>query len=497
MKIKTVAIHLALILATLATLVRAQTPPTQTLSQLVWQAIEGQVVSGQPIPPGAVIHNGNGNTELTAAMVQSGADAAHPNVYENYTVHKGTLSIANAHDVIIVKCDIGGFGPQFAVSLNNDTDVWIAGNKIHDDNGGGVGASPTTLIDCHVDGNVFTNVGECVHLDLGTSGLSHDDSVSYNVMNSNTRYAIEIQGDISGGLKVMHNYGGGMSIATQSSPVNSAGVVTDPTQGGKPKAYTKGNEIAYNTLLGNLNKPGNQQGALEVYGAAANIHDNYFGGGWASGVYWSATGWFQNTPWYITNNIFVGVRSPWNYEGFLPTVNLAPTVSGNQMFVATDIKAPPIPTIAHTQGGVPVQPPTPLFKATPTVAGVQFHFTPVTTVAATMTVTATGGTDNPISAPRMTAILKPDGTVVPAEVYVYAIPTGTSDFVATDMPSAWKMYATLSGSSFSSLFTVAADQVSPATQPTTVPTTLPSVLPVLIGHSRDGVDWTTDATVQP
>ncbi len=474
---------------------------TLILATLIHLPARADDSSVPAIPAAAVIHNGNGKWELTAGLIRSGLDAAHPNVYQNYTVHKGMLTLANLQHVMVVGCDIGGFGPDYCVLLNNCTDVWVCGNKIHDDNGGGVGSYPTVLVNCHVDGNVFSNVGESIHLDFGSSGQSQGCSVSYNVIPTTTRYTIELQGDSAAGLKVLHNYCGSpglrgdVSIATQSSPPSDAS--GQPVPGGVPSAYTKGNEIAYNTIFGGAPSAAqpNGGGGLEIYGAGANVHDNTFVNANAAnpGIYWSATGWLPNTPWTITHNTFIGVSNPWSYEGFLPAVNLAPTTSGNRIFATNDPKAPPVPTIAQTlatAGGAMTQPTTrasadqpavPPFAAVAQVDGV--HVSNLPGNAGTLTWTADGNTGVAFANPT----LGQTGNV--------SVPAGATTALITSIPNNWEAVLTFSGLPGTSVIVRAnTAQQFPAVSPPN-PSTEPAA--VLIGHSRDGVTWTVDATVQP
>jgi hypothetical protein len=450
MKLKPIylALALALIIAALAPQVRAQ--------------------NSVPIPNVAIIPstttialNGNGKTELTAAMIHSGVDAAHPNVYENCTVHAGQLNLSNLANVIITKCDIGGFSAGVGINLSMVTNISISGNTFHD-LGGGIGAPFTFVGGCNFDWNTFNKVGECIHLDFGDGGQSHDDSVSYNVMQNDSRYAIEIQGNSSGGLKVMHNYCGAISIATQSSPMDAARKNFIPvSQGGTPKSLDQGNEIAYNTILHSLDGPTVGGGALEIYGSGTNIHDNYFSG-WGSGVYWDWTGWVPNTPWYVTNNIFVGVGTPVDAgsEGYGPSsgqyADIKPTLINNPTFAANDPKAPPVPTIAQTLAtAVVTTQPVAAFTATGAVNGVQLSGLPTT--GGTLTASATGNTGAPLAT-------QPTGWP-----HTVTIPAGQTTYLDQGVPNDWQVAYSFTGVSGFVVTNANAVQVF-----TTVPTTQPS-----------------------
>lgn len=410
----------------------------------------------------ATIFDG-GNTQVLNSV--SSGTATNPNVYQNYLI-RSQLNLSNVAWVTVQTCDVGGFsGTGFF--LNNVDNVSITHNNIHD-LGGGIGSYPTHIANSNFDGNTFNKVSEGIHLDFGFDGTSKNNSVSYNSIPNNTRYAIELQSDVTN-LKVTHNYCGAVSVATQSTPVLNGQYVTEKTigtTGGFPTALTTGNEIANNTILGSLQTNGSTGGGLEVYGSGTNVHDNYFAG-WGNAVYWDATGFVPNSPWYITNNISVGCNVLYdpNPEGFGPSsgpyVDIAPTVNGNQIFAANDPKAPTAPTATATVSGTVTTTQLVTIQATSQINGIQVSGLPAT--GGTLTSFATGNSGAPMAT-------QPSGWP-----HTFMIPVGQTTYLDQTVPNApggWQVYYTFPGAApaVARANPVQVFTSPPATKPTTGPT---------------------------
>ncbi len=394
-----------------------------------------RLMSAAPtIPAGAVIHNGNGNSELSAANVTSGADAAHPNVYENYTVNT-QLYVMNLSNVMITRCNVGGFSGN-GIFVNNITNVSIVGNTFSG-LGCGILAYPTNIVGCNFDNNTFTNVGEPIHLDFGNSGVSRNNSVSNNHLTNVERWGIEIQSVSTGGLKVLNNYvaidpnqaapGGCLSIATGDGQNTGAA--------GAPK--TSGNEIANNICIGSAHTAGCC--AIENYGSGTNIHDNFVKGPFSWGVLYAWTGLDGNVPWQMTNNTFVGCSSVVTNEPYgTAAQTIAPTLTNDQSFALNAANAPAVPNwSAGTPTAIaPAPTVTPTFTATPESDGVELA---LPAGGGTLTWTATGNTGNPLSDPTSD------------ETNTTVIPAGTTSYVDTSVPNNWQVYYTFSGATGQSL----------------------------------------------
>ncbi len=262
----------------------------------------------------------------------------------------GDLWLTNTDSTNVLENSFTTSKPTMAVFVNTVSNCNVCYNNFtNSPSATGIGSQPTHIIGSHFDWNTFDNaLPEDIHLDFGDDGLSQNNSVSYNVTNGERRNFIELQGTSGGGLKVMHNYGGALSIATQANDsVEYAQAL------GHPPTPTIGNEVGFNVILGSLHLGQNSMGlgALENYGSGTNIHDNYFKQ-WGTGVYWDATGWAgQGVQWYVTNNIFVGCNTAVDSgpEGFGPTsgpyADIPPTQSGNQVYPLGAGPPPPPPPV--------------------------------------------------------------------------------------------------------------------------------------------------------
>lgn len=251
----------------------------------------------------------------------------------------GGLMILNGDSVNILNNSFSH--SQNTIYFNTVSNSNISYNTFTNCNGTGIMSFPTNIIGCHFDWNTFTTINEGIHVNFGNGGASHNNTFNYNYVNGYTNCGIELQSVSTGGLKVMHNYitnpggnnGGGhmaLSIATGD----------DTTI---PGAHTAGTEIGFNVCLGNASCMGS--GAIENYGSGNNIHDNYIKQ-WYWGIPWNWTGLNGNVPWYITNNIFIGVTSMDSPEGYGTAAQNPPAVkNGNQVYPLGAGPPPPPPPV--------------------------------------------------------------------------------------------------------------------------------------------------------